>query len=236
MCTEGQTRSQKGTSQKCSHQQFSVGQRTHRDSGTQTHTPSQALLSPQSWRRDVKSRGTAQGHEHGILSTAWLMGLAHMLRLSVIPRCRARKTFSLLRRLCLGGKVTGAVLSPTKSPLLQQCSLVDAEKRVRAGEAAGLLLLNTHCCVPLSFSTSGLFLCLLWQCSLVARKANSILGCRRKSITSRTRDLILPLFSVLVRPRLECWVQSWAPQYKKAVGASPAKWCRDWSIFPMRIG
>ena len=129
--TEGQTRSQKGTSQKCSHQQFSVGQRTHRDSGTQTHPPSQALLSPQSWRRDVKSRGTAQGLEHGILSTAWLMGLAHMLRLSVIPRCRARKTFSLLRHLCLGGKVTGAVLSPTKSPLLQQWSLVDAENTDR---------------------------------------------------------------------------------------------------------
>ena len=108
MCTEGQTRSQKGTSQKCSHQQFSVGQRTHRDSGTQTHTPSQALLSPQSWRRDVKSRRTAQGLEQRILSTAWLMGLAHMLRLSVIPRCRARKTFSLLGLPWLGGIATRA--------------------------------------------------------------------------------------------------------------------------------
>ena len=56
----------------------------------------------------MKSRGTAQGLEHGILSTAWLMGLAHMLRLSVIPRCRARKTFSLLGLPWLGGIATRA--------------------------------------------------------------------------------------------------------------------------------
>lgn len=70
----------------------------------------------------------------------------------------------------------------------------------------------------------------------MARKANSILVCSRKSITSRTRDPILPLYSALVRPPLECWVQPWDPQCKKDVGVSPAKWCRDWSIFLMRTG
>ena len=110
-----------------------------------------------------------------------------------------------------GGNPTGAVMSPTKSPLLQEGSLVDTEGRARFGQAAAILLLNTQCCVQLTFSSSGLFPSLLWQCTLVARKANSILACSRKSITSRTRDLILPLYSMLVRPLLECWIQFWAP-------------------------
>ena len=106
-------------------------------------------------------------------------------------------------------------MSPTKSPLLQEGSLVDTEGRARFGQAAAILLLNTQCCVQLTFSSSGLFLNLLWQCTCVSRKANSILGCSRKNITSRSSVLILPLSSTLVRPPLECWIQSWAPQYKK---------------------
>lgn len=85
-----------------------------RDMGT---SPSKASVGPQSWRRDMNSRRTAQGVERRPLSSAWLTGLAHMLRLSLIPRCRARKTFSLLWLLWLGDKTTGAVMSPTKSSL-----------------------------------------------------------------------------------------------------------------------
>ncbi|KAK4828102.1 hypothetical protein QYF61_023464 [Mycteria americana] len=41
------------------------------------------------------------------------------------------------------------------------------------------------------------------QCAAAAKKANRMLGCINKGITSRDKDIVIPLYSALVRPHLE---------------------------------
>ena len=54
-----------------------------------------------------------------------------------------------------------------------------------------------------------------WQHAVAAQKANCILGCVKRRVASRAREVVFPLYSSVMRPHLEYSIQLWGPHYKK---------------------
>ncbi|PKU41821.1 hypothetical protein llap_7873 [Limosa lapponica baueri] len=55
------------------------------------------------------------------------------------------------------------------------------------------------------------------QCVLTAQKNNLTLGCVKRRVACRLREVILPLYSDLMRPHLKYGAQVLSPQHKKDV-------------------
>ena len=67
-------------------------------------------------------------------------------------------------------------------------------------------------------------------------------GLHQSNMTSRSREVILPLYSTSVRPHLESCIQLWSPQHRKGMDLlerrqrRPQKWSEGWSTSPVRKG
>ena len=53
------------------------------------------------------------------------------------------------------------------------------------------------------------------HCAMVVKKTNGILGFVEKITASRSREVIHPIYSVLLKLHLEYCVQFWGPQYRR---------------------
>ena len=57
------------------------------------------------------------------------------------------------------------------------------------------------------------------QCAWLAKNAKGILACIRNSGTSRSMEMIILLYSAVVKPHLKYCIQFWAPHYEKDIEA-----------------
>ena len=56
------------------------------------------------------------------------------------------------------------------------------------------------------------------HCAIVAKKTNGILGCMRRGVLSRSREVVPPLYSALVRPHLKNCLGILGPSVQEGQG------------------
>ena len=57
------------------------------------------------------------------------------------------------------------------------------------------------------------------QCQAGIGQANRVLGCSRRGIIYKSKEVVLTLYRNLLRPHLEYCVQFWSPQFRKDIDA-----------------
>lgn len=78
--------------------------------------------------------------------------------------------------------------------------------------------------------------------ALATQKTKHVLGCIKRSVSSRVRELILPLCSSLGRPHPEFCIQLWGHWHRKdmnllnQVQRRPPRWCGGWNSSAMKTG
>jgi hypothetical protein len=55
------------------------------------------------------------------------------------------------------------------------------------------------------------------QCAEAAKKGNRAVGQIKRTISNKSKDIVVPLYKSLVRPHLEYCVQAWSPYFKKDI-------------------
>ena len=109
-----------------------------------------------------------------------------MKEISIFMKNKMKNSF------CLKGK--HRVLHPGRNNCMHQYRLgADLLERSSVGKDVGVLLDSR--------------LATRQQRAFMAKKTNGILGCIKKSMTRRSREVILSLYSAVVRPNLAYYVQ-----------------------------
>ena len=77
---------------------------------------------------------------------------------------------------------------------------------------------------------------MIQQYAQVAKKTSGILAWIRSGVVRRTREVILRLYSALVRPHLKYCVQFWVAQYRKntEIQRRATRLAKAWRICPTR--